>query len=152
MRRTRILIIGAPKCGKTTRGKQLSESMRIPLTSTDTILANHDWSGVSDKIAELIAEPGPWIIEGCSAVRGLRKYLKAGGTCDFDVLWLDSPYVEQTGTQKAFGASCATIWKECQVLIQEKFWRDMKADQDQYEARDYAKDVMAEYKRKRGEV
>lgn len=113
----RVLIIGHPRCGKTTRAEVISHASGVPVFVIDSIILSIDWSGVSDLVCARLEEPGDFIIEGCSGVRGLRKYLRKGKVPDFEIMWLDKPYVVLSGKQKSFAASCTSIWKECQLMI-----------------------------------
>lgn len=117
----KLLIIGLPRAGKTT----LSEERRtqcegmVMVIHTDDLISKYEWSVFSDKVCDLLKQPGPWIIEGCSAVRGLRKYLREGNKVDFEVVWLDKLYVPLTGKQRGFAGSLVSIWKDCQEAMGE---------------------------------
>lgn len=120
----KLLIIGYPRSGKTTLAETQQVLMqhpyqdnRVKKISTDDLVKQYEWSAFSDKVADLLTQPGPWIIEGCSAVRGLRKYLKAGNKPDFEIVWLDKPYIPLTGKQIGFAASLSSIYKECQEIM-----------------------------------
>jgi hypothetical protein len=122
----KLLIIGYPRSGKTTRARnmQITEMVppngETPVLSTDKLVAQYEWSAFSDKVCDMLKQPGPWIIEGCSAVRGLRKYLKEGNVPDFEIEWLDKPFVPLVGRQVGFAASLKSIWGECQGLMEDK--------------------------------
>lgn len=122
----KLLIIGYPRSGKTTMARErehnltLTEGYKASFTSTDDLIKQYEWTAFSDKVADLLDQPGPWIIEGCSAVRGLRKYLKAGKKPDFKIVWLDKPYIPLVGKQVGFAASLSSIWKECQDLMKQQ--------------------------------
>lgn len=121
----RLLIIGYPKCGKTTKAREAWESTAVSgqptvdLHSTDSMIKDYEWSAFSDKVCDMLKHPDPWIIEGCSAVRGLRKYLREGNVPDFTIQWLDVPYVELTPKQAIYGKGCRTVWNECKLLMKE---------------------------------
>lgn len=111
-----ILIIGLPRCGKTTAADKMATEETVTI-STDGLISQYEWSAFSDKVCDLLKQEGPWIIEGCSAVRGLRKYLREGNKLTFDVVWMDQPYVPLVGKQIGFAASLTSIWEECKDLI-----------------------------------
>lgn len=116
----RTLIIGAPRCGKTTEaGKLFMQQPEVyhKVICIDELIKDYEWSELSDKLCGLLQQPGDWIIEGCSGVRGLRKYLRLGLVPDFDIIYLGEPKAEQTPKQIGFGAQCASIWRECQDLM-----------------------------------
>jgi len=111
----RLLIIGRPRCGKTTLATRLGAEHGLEVTHLDKYLGEMPWSELSDWIAEQLAKDGNWIIEGCSGVRGLRKYLKANPNkpLPFEVRWLDDYKVLPTPKQHAFGTACKAIYNEC---------------------------------------
>ena len=113
-----ILIIGLPRCGKTTAADKMATEETVTI-STDGLISQYEWSVFSDKVCDLLKQPGPWIIEGCSAVRGLRKYLKEGNKPDFEILWCGSPYIPLVGRQIGFAKSLESMWKECQEMMNE---------------------------------
>jgi adenylate kinase family enzyme len=117
---SRIIIIGPPKAGKTTLGRELANASGALLRHTDDLIGGElDWSGCSERIAtDWFAEPGPWIIEGVAAVRALRKWLAANGQgtpCD-EIIALSKSWVPLTNRQagmasaRASGARSAGSW------------------------------------------
>jgi hypothetical protein len=140
---TRIVIAGGPRTGKTCLALDLAQRVRpcfdcrtplrgkaalasglgcashgddlgdVPVLHTDD-LAHLDWSDASAAASLWFDEPDPWIIEGVSTVRALRKWLKtheSGAPCDV-LIWLWEPYVERTKEQEAMAKGVATIWNE----------------------------------------
>jgi hypothetical protein len=109
----RIVIIGPPKAGKTTLGRDLAESSGAQLRHTDDLIGELDWSGCSERIAsDWFAQPGPWIIEGVAAVRALRKWLvgnREGRPCD-QIIALSKSWVPLTPRQAGMATACASIW------------------------------------------
>lgn len=69
----RIAICGAPNTGKT----YLSNTMPRPVFHTDDLIGRTDWTGQSAEVAEWMEMPGPWVIEGVSVIRAIRKFIKA---------------------------------------------------------------------------
>ena len=104
----RLVICGGPKTGKTTLGGP-------DALHTDDLIATHGWSQDSQHIADdWLERPGPWTIEGVTAVRGLRKWLRAnpeGKPCD-KALLLTVPHVELTPKQASMAKGIATVWDE----------------------------------------
>lgn len=118
----KILIIGGPRTGKTTRALEQAKTLETlgtphTLVHTDDIAARLPWSMVSDEVFELLQRPGDWIIEGVAGVRGLRKYLKAGLVPDFEVIWMGTPYAQEK-KHHAMHAQALSIWRECQGMIE----------------------------------
>jgi dephospho-CoA kinase len=117
----RIVIVGPPKAGKTTLGRDLAESSGAQLRHTDDLIGELDWSGCSERIAsEWFAQPGPWIIEGVAAVRALRKWLvgnREGRPCD-QVITLSKSWVSLTPRQAGMASACAGIWGSIRGAVQ----------------------------------
>jgi dephospho-CoA kinase len=110
----RILIIGGPRTGKTTLAEKLHEETGAPIRHMDDLIATHDWSGVSEAASRWFNDPGPWIIEGASGARALRKWLAAnpaGKPCDILYL-LTEPRVDLIKGQAAMAKGCETVWNE----------------------------------------
>lgn len=103
----RVVITGVPRAGKTTLARMFGEAF-----STDDLIGEFEWSGVSAEVARMFDRPGPWIIEGVAAARALRKWLEAhpdGVPADV-VLWFPDPAVDLTEGQTAMAAGQRTIW------------------------------------------
>src|SRR5678815_3340095 len=72
----RLVIGGLPRTGKTT----LATAMRrlwpdnAVLRHTDYLIATHTWLRASQDVCHWLDLPGPWIIEGCTISRALRKW------------------------------------------------------------------------------
>jgi hypothetical protein len=121
MTEARIVIVGPPKAGKTTLGRDLAESSGVQLRHTDDLIGELDWSGCSERIAsEWFAQPGPWIIEGVAAVRALRKWLvgnREGRPCD-QIIALSKSWVPLTPRQAGMATACASIWGSIRGAVQ----------------------------------
>jgi len=65
-------------------------------------------------VSHWIEEPGPWVIEGVTVVRALRKWLAAHPTgAPADVLYVsEEPKVRLTPQQAAMGKGFTKIWCE----------------------------------------
>ena len=56
--------------------------------------------------------PGPWVWEGVTMPRALRKWLLKygpGTPCD-TVVWMPTPVMELTPGQEAMAKGCHTVW------------------------------------------
>jgi adenylate kinase family enzyme len=110
---SRILIAGRPKTGKTTLALQLSQQFGYPVRHADDINASHSWSNQSLEVAAWMESPGPYIIEGVTVVRAIRKWLErsidATKPCDI-VYWGATPFVALDKNQTKLGLGCLTIW------------------------------------------
>ena len=113
MTEARIVIVGPPRAGKTTLGRELASSRGVQLRHTDDLIGEFEWSAASEHIASVwFAQPGPWIIEGVAAVRALRKWLagnREGKPCD-EIIALSKSWVELTPRQAGMATACAGIW------------------------------------------
>lgn len=106
----RICIAGGPRTGKTTMAKRLNPMAR----STDDLNATMDWSDQSAEVATWFDNPGPWVVEGVTVARALRKWLvnnPHGKPCD-RVIWLESPKVQLTPKQDTMRKGVVTVWTE----------------------------------------
>jgi hypothetical protein len=103
----RVVITGAPRAGKTT----ISEDMEHVRHADD--LMTSDWSKQSEGVVAWFQEPGPWVIEGTAAVRGLRKWFRDHDTAPCDrVIWMPEPKEDLTPGQASMAKSVATVWGE----------------------------------------
>lgn len=127
---TRIVIVGGPRTGKTTLADRLggeaddatyarlsprARRKHTRVRHTDDLIRMLAWSEASQAIADQwLAEPGPWIIEGVAAVRGLRKWLRAhptGAPCD-TIIVCSKPKVARTDGQERMAKGHDKIWAE----------------------------------------
>jgi len=119
-RMTRILITGWPRAGKTTLSTELETELGIAVRHTDDLIGSLDWSAASAEVALWLAEPGPWIIEGVSIARALRKYREAHPgeppPCE-RLICLRSPYVVLTGRQEGMGRGVDTVMRELEPWL-----------------------------------
>ncbi len=107
------VIIGVPQSGKTTHANaNYPEDM---IVHTDDLLSTvTDWSKRSEKIVEVMLEKEEFCIEGCDAVRGLRKFMKQNPEkkpADL-VVWWGTPRTELSNRQAGFGKGCKKIFDE----------------------------------------
>lgn len=115
----RILVAGGPRTGKTAIALQLGAERACRVRHTDDLIGQHSWSDASALVAEWMDEPGPWIIEGVSIPRALRKWI---GThphgLPADVLyWGEAPKVPLTPGQRTMSIGCASVWLEVKETL-----------------------------------
>jgi hypothetical protein len=116
---SRIVIAGGPRTGKTSRAEQLAAELGVPVRHTDDLISTHAWSAASDEVATWLEQPGPWIVEGVAAVRGLRKWMQRhawGPPADL-VYWGAEPVVLRSRQQQTMANGCGTIWREILPLL-----------------------------------
>ncbi len=104
-----LLITGAPKAGKTTFAKTFGDNV----LHTDDLI-HLEWSEGSAAVAEWISKPGPWVIEGITIPRALRKYFDLfPDTKPTDELyWLGTPYVPLARGQQQLATANQNIFNQ----------------------------------------
>ncbi len=109
---SRVVIVGGPRCGKTTRAKALAAT-GLQARHTDDLIGKLDWSAASEEVSRWFALPGPWVIEGVAAVRALRKWLASHGgqPCD-QVEVMRKPFTQLNAGQASMLKSFETMWAE----------------------------------------
>jgi hypothetical protein len=110
----RIVIAGGPRTGKTT----LAASLGLPVLHTDDLISL-GWVAAGAAAAEWLDQPGPWVIEGVTAPRALRRWLKRhpdGAPCDL-IAFLARPAIPRTRGQEAMAKGCAKIFAEIAPVL-----------------------------------
>lgn len=69
----RIVVTGSPKAGKSTVAAVFEKMFGYRLKSTDE-LTDMEWSAASEEVSTWLDYSGPWIIEGVTVPRALRKW------------------------------------------------------------------------------
>lgn len=118
----KILIIGGPRSGKTTLANKLRDSLHLPVVHFDSHIKDYEWSELSEKISEWLDDEGPWIKEGVSGVRGLRKWLRKNPEKlpDFEIHIMNEPKVEMTPGQARMHKAHSKILQECMDEIKSR--------------------------------
>lgn len=123
---TRICITGGPRTGKTTLAESLFEQHGWPhagpdcdgcgvLRRTDDLIGKLDWSAASAEVATWLDAPGPWIIEGVSVSRALRKWREQhpGERPPVDrVIYLAEPHEPLSKGQATMAKGVSTVHDE----------------------------------------
>ena len=81
---------------------------------TDDLIKDMDFRGNSEAVSYWLDKKGPWVIEGVTAIRALREWLKRnpkGKPCDY-LVWLCDPFVPLGKGQEAMGKGCVTVFSE----------------------------------------
>lgn len=76
----RVVVVGAPGCGKTTTARAVAELLRLPHTELDALWWDPDWTEVgaevfSERAREVVAQ-AKWVVDG--------NYFSQGAS---DVIW-----------------------------------------------------------------
>jgi len=114
-----IAIAGGPNTGKTTLARQWTDRV---IRSTDTLVDLCAWSEQSEAVSHWFDAPGSWVIEGCTVVRALRKWLRrnpTGKPCD-KVIFLTRPYKAWTRSQGVMASSDWARWLELKPMLVER--------------------------------
>ncbi len=109
----RIVICGGPDAGKTTMAEEFGVS---PIWHTDDLM-RLDWHDQSWACYRwLCRQQGSFVIEGTTAVRAVRKWLKRHDTgLPFDqIYWIERTLVKLSPGQERMRKGCRTIWDEIQ--------------------------------------
>lgn len=110
---SRILIAGLPRAGKTTLAVEIGKALGHRVRHADDLNQTHSWSDQSREVAAWMEEPGPWVIEGVTVVRAIRKWMNRTGEKPADlVLWASSSYVALDHGQQKFALGCMTVWNQ----------------------------------------
>lgn len=119
----RLVVIGPPKAGKTTYAVSQAARVQCPVHHCDDLISTHDWSAASQHIADQwLGTLGPWIVEGCAAVRALRKWLAANPTgmpCDY-VLYIRTPKIPLNAGQARMQVAIDTIWRQIAAELRQR--------------------------------
>ena len=116
----RVVVCGAPCAGKSTYAREVLLP-RAPagtmMWQLDTLIASHAWSDQSEVAVRYLESPNPCIVEGCAAVRALRKWLQrhpTGRPCE-RVVRMTVPRTPHTPGQAKLAKGEATIWAEIEA-------------------------------------
>lgn len=114
----RTVIVRGPRVGKTTLSAVLARQVDVIARHTDDLIGSTD---AESAVVRWLSSPGPWVIEGVTAVRTLRRWLREneGAPCE-QVFWSDRPKVEQTRGQRTMAKGCATVWSQIHEQIVER--------------------------------
>lgn len=116
---SRLVIAGVPSAGKTSLSNAVVQLSKAPLRHTDSLIETHKWGEDSAEVALWFDAPGPWIIEGVTCVRALRKWMfghpktfvpghDTGQPCDA-LVWLDNPLEKLTNRQNGMAKGCRKV-------------------------------------------
>jgi broad-specificity NMP kinase len=111
----RLVIVGPPGSGKTSLAETLRKETGIHPRHTDELVDGPlDWSAQSAEVASWMASFDPFIIEGVTAVRALRKALAGSVAMPCDkVIFLQTQHRKpETKGAASMTKAVQTIWEE----------------------------------------
>ena len=122
----RVIIVGGPRCGKSTLARDLRGKgfptfcgdprslVKEPEDGVTYLPEGLSWSEGSLFVAEYwFTLPGPWVCEGQVMARALRKFPEAVAPCDRIIVLLDPhPAARPTPGQLAMGKGVRTVWEQ----------------------------------------
>jgi hypothetical protein len=119
----RIVVCGGPSCGKThlSTGETLQllfqdDTAPVRVCHTDDLLDGIlKWGEDSSQVVTWMETPGPWVIEGVSGARALRKFIALHpGSQPCDIVYVSHvPKQELTKPgQRSMLKGCQTVWDQ----------------------------------------
>jgi broad-specificity NMP kinase len=114
----RIIITGGPKTGKTSLARSLARRAPAgatgPVMHTDDAITAGDIEAQAAEVLRWLQRPGPWIMEGVTAARALRAWLRTHqGKPPVDrVIVLSRPLATRTPEQERMAKGTDTIMQE----------------------------------------
>ena len=118
----RVVLSGGPRTGKSTLAVRAGERYRRTVRHADALIGQKDWSEQSDAVSKWIDEDGDYIIEGVSAPRALRKWLRdnPGKKLDLTIVHFREPVQFQTDKQRAMAKGVETVWQQIRDELKER--------------------------------
>lgn len=116
---SRVVITGGPSAGKTT----LADHLGLPVRHTDELVDVLEWSAASEEVSRWMDAPGPWVIEGVTAVRALRKWLerhREGAPCDVLLVLLTPAAALDNNRQAGMYKSVETVLSEIRMELRRR--------------------------------
>ena len=106
----RLVITGAPRAGKTT----LSAEIAPEADHTDAFRHQGDFPKQEQTVAALFDRPDGWTVEGVTATRALRRWLRENprGRPADRIIYLHTPYLPLSKQQENMRKGLDTVWRE----------------------------------------
>ena len=127
--KSRILIVGGPKSGKTSTANALAQliyerAKGVPpprVRHTDDLIGSGmKWSEESLLVSTWFDDPGPWIIEGIVTVRALKKWLARSPShekpADY-IFYAEVARLPLEPKQQALMKQCNDVWIEIRPAL-----------------------------------
>ena len=118
---SRIVIVGGPKCGKTTTAELMCKATPgCEHRCTDSVM-QLGWSESSAEVATWFGRPGVWVIEGVATARALRKWLAEAPPdalpCDA-ILVMEHPVAPREQGQRSMAKGVMTVWRQIELELE----------------------------------
>lgn len=121
------MIAGSPRAGKTTLANALG-GLGHRLRGSDELIPL-GWSESSLAASLWFDEPGPWICEGATMARALRKWLaRVPDATPADlIVCLPIPVVARSPGQHVMAKGCDTVWAQIKPELERRGTRILEA-------------------------
>lgn len=138
----RVVVIGAPRTGKTTYATKLARELGVHLASTgkhteqpeglvsaknygkistDDYLNKYSYAELPSQVIADLRKMDSFVLEGTQAARVLRRWLRETPDeprVDKALVFLGRPWVARTPKQEATAKGVRTTWRELEPMLQ----------------------------------
>lgn len=114
----RIVIAGAPRCGKSTLLRELALDFPCAV-STDDFIHHTPWEEVPNACIRVLEKYDSWALEGVNAVRVLRRWIRDLGTCPLidKVYYLTKPMAPRKPAHESMAKGIHKQWREVEPWL-----------------------------------
>ena len=144
--RERVIVSGGPRTGKSTLAVRAGERHKRAVRHADSLIGQLEWSEASEEVSRWLDEPGAWIVEGVSAPRAIRKWLRANPDKPLPatIVHFREPVQVQTDKQRAMAKGVETVWREILPELRRRGAEVIERDPAPTEPTEYEPDLESE--------
>lgn len=137
----RIVVIGAPRTGKTTYATKLAKELGVHLASTgkhtenpdglvsvknygkvstDDYVNRYDYKELPSRVIDDLRKMDNFVLEGTQAARVLRRWIREAPDeprVDKTLVFLGKPWVRRSPRQEATAKGVKTTWKDLEPML-----------------------------------